>query len=217
MPLETRRLTVDTPSAATRAVAEALMVLRRGGLVVLPTDTVYGVACDPWNPEAIARLYAAKARPSTLAIPVLVASPADVSAVATVLPTTFIAGVARFWPGALTLVVPRKAEVPEILCAGKESIAVRMPDHPFALALLRAAGGVLAVTSANRSGEPSTATADDAYAELAGKVELLLDGGPCPGGSASAIIDLTVAPPRLLRRGPLSAAMLTAVWPGLRE
>jgi len=209
----TQRLPVDAPEALTTALA----VLRAGGLVVLPTDTVYGVACDPWNVQAVARLYAAKVRPRELAIPVLVASPQDVALVAGDLPAGFADGVARFWPGALTIIVPRRPDLPDIVTAGQQTVAVRMPAHPQTLTLLRLAGGVLAVTSANRSGEPASATADDAYEELSGKVDLLLDGGLCPGGAASAIVDLTAMPPRLVRPGPLSAAELRAVWPGLLE
>lgn len=208
----TARRSADDPGA----IAAALQALQAGGLVVFPTDTVYGVACDLWNESAIARLYEAKARPRSLAVPVLVARPADVSQVARDLPLAFFSGVERFWPGALTLVVLRRSEVPAILCAGQDSVAVRMPAHPLALELLRRAGGALAVTSANRSGEPSSATADDAYDDLHGKVELLIDGGPCPGGMASAIVDLTVEPPRLLRRGLLTPRELAAVWPGLQ-
>lgn len=213
MTINTRTLAADAPGA----IAAALDVLRVGGLVVFPTDTVYGVGCDPWNPAAIARLYEAKARPLSLAIPVLVASPTDVATVAANLPSEFAPAAARFWPGALTLIVPRNATVPDVLCAGKDSIAVRMPDHPVALELLRRAGGALAVTSANRSGEATTATAEDAREDLAGRVELILDGGRCPGGTASTIIDLTTAPPRLLRAGALALVALRAAWPHLEE
>jgi L-threonylcarbamoyladenylate synthase len=211
MSIVTATLAADAPGA----LAAALDVIRAGGLVVFPTDTVYGVGCDLWNPAAIARLYEAKARPRTLAIPVLVASPADVSAVAADLPPGFSRAVTHFWPGALTLIVPRQSTVPDLLCAGRESIAVRMPDHPVALDLLRRVGGALAVTSANRSGEVATATAEDALEDLAGRVELVLDGGRCPGGTASAIVDLTSEPPRLLRAGALSMAALRAAWPQL--
>jgi len=211
MAVTTRRLAAGDA----QAIPAALEALRAGGLVVFPTDTVYGVGCDLWNTEAIARLYAAKARPLSLAVPVLVASPADVLQVARSLPVSFESAIGHFWPGALTLVVPRKLEVPAILCGDKDSVAVRMPAHALALELLRQAGGALAVTSANRSGEPSSATADDAYKDLAGRIDLLLDGGPCAGGTASAIIDLTADKPRLLRVGPFRPEELQKVWPTL--
>jgi L-threonylcarbamoyladenylate synthase len=209
--VQTRVLPADAPNA----IAQAAETLRGGGLVVFPTDTVYGVGCDYRNPRAIARLYWAKRRPYELAIPVLISHPRHVSQVARAMPPAYAALAARFWPGGLTIILPRLDALPAILCAGGDTVAVRMPDHPAALALLSAAGGAVAATSANLSGRPSPQTAQDALADLDGRVELVLDGGACPQGIASSIVNLCTDPPRLLRGGGLDAALLREVLPDL--
>lgn len=209
--LPTRVLAAEDPEA----LPAALRALHAGQAVVFPTDTVYGVGSDPWSARAVERLYWAKRRPRHLAIPILVSAPRHVEQVADDLPAAFAPLTARFWPGGLTLVVPRRPSVPDIVCAGGPTVAVRMPDHPVALALIEAAGGVLAVTSANRSGSPAPATAGEALADLDGRVAVVIDGGTCPGGIASAVIDLVGAPPRLLRAGGIAPAALREVLPDL--
>ena len=207
----TRVLGADTSGV----VEEAARLVAGGGLVAFPTDTVYGVGCDPWSAEAITRLYAAKERPLHMAIPVLLASPEDVALVAAAPDGVPPRLVERFWPGALTVVVLRRPEVPGILTAGGATVAVRMPDHPLALRLIAAAGGALAATSANRSGRPSPETAAEVLADLAGRIALLIDGGRAPLGVPSSIVDLTADPPRLLREGHLSLATLRESLPNL--
>ena len=198
-----------------RAMTEALWALRDGCVVVLPTDTVYGVACDVWQPEAIERLYAAKQRPSKLPIPVLVSAPDHVHRVARDVSPLFAHVAERFWPGGLTLIVPRRPFVPDILTAGGDTIAVRMPNHPVALRLIAEMGGVLAVTSANLSGRPDAVTLEQALADLDGRVAIALDGGSCHGGVASSIVDLVTDPPALLREGDLAQSVLRSVLPRL--
>ena len=203
-------------ASAEGVVEEGARRIAEGLLVAFPTDTVYGVGCDLWSPPAIERLYAAKERPWHMPIPVLVASPVDVrqvTAEGTVLP---IALMERFWPGALTVVVPCRPDLPAVLTAGQPTVAVRMPDHPLALRLIAAAGGALAVTSANLSGRPSPETAEEVLADLGGRVALLIDGGRAPIGVPSSIVDLSVTPPRLLREGHLRLATLREVLPDLR-
>jgi len=197
------------------ALPAAWEALRKGEVVVFPTDTVYGVGCDLWRPEAIERLYWAKLRPKHMAIPVLVSAPEHVAQVASELPAPFKLLVERFWPGALTLIVPRHPKVPEVLCNGGPTIAVRMPDHPVALRLIEGIGGALAATSANLSGQPPATSAVQALAQLAGRVAVILDGGECPGGVPSSIVDLVADPPLLLRQGHLSYETLREVLPGL--
>lgn len=209
--IATRLLSVND----TRALPAALSALRRGEVVVFPTDTVYGVGCALWEARAIERLYWAKRRPEELAIPILVADVRDVHQVARDLPPAFEALAARFWPGGLTLVLPRKPRVPAILSAGRDTVAVRLPNHAFARALLRAAGGALAVTSANISGQVAPRTAEEASAALWGRVAVILDGGPCPIGTASTIVDLSVSPPRILRQGAIPYEALQEVLPAL--
>jgi len=194
----------------------ALGYLRSLQPVVFPTDTVYGVGADLWIDRAVRALYAVKRRPLSMPIPVLVSSPEGVERVASLLPPSFSRLVERFWPGGLTLIVPRRKSVPDALCAGGETVAVRMPDHPVALGIIAAMGGALAATSANLSGHPAPRTAQDALGGLACRVPLILDGGVCPGGVASTIIDLASDPAMLLRAGPIPHALLQTLLPGLQ-
>jgi L-threonylcarbamoyladenylate synthase len=210
---ETEVYAADDPAG----LEAAIRLLCDGLPVVLPTDTVYGVGCDLWQPAAVERLFAAKGRPERMAIPVLVSGAEGVARVAADLPAGFGALAERYWPGGLTLIVPRRAEVPDILCAGGPTVAVRMPAQKAALRLIAALGGALAVTSANRSGQPAPHTAQGALVELGGRVPLVLDGGPCRGRAASTIVDLVSTPPRLLRHGELTAEMLRVVLPDLAE
>ena len=198
-----------------RGLADAVACLRAGRSVAFPTDTVYGVGCDLWDPAAIEHLYWVKQRPRDLAIPVLVASPEDVERVATGLDARFARLVERFWPGGLTVVVPRAPAVPEILSAGRATVAVRMPDHPLALRLIRGLGGALAATSANLSGRPSPSEAAMVLADLGGRIAVLLDGGACPGGVASTIVSLAGPSPELLRQGAIPLGALEERLPGL--
>ncbi len=196
------------PADSQDAITQAAEILIAGGLVVFPTDTVYGVGSHALDAAAVERLYAAKERPRNMAIPVLLASPADLP-----LAVRHVSPVARrlaeaFWPGALTLVLPRQPMLPAVLTAGGDSVAVRVPDHLVACALIAALGAPLAATSANLSGRPSPVTAQEAAAQLGGRVALVLDGGPCPGGVPSTVLDLTCAPPRILRSGPVTEEAL---------
>jgi len=209
----TELISVDNP----RAIPRAVDIIRRGGLVVFPTDTVYGVGCALHDEAALRRLYAAKERPLHMAIPVLISDPVQISQVARHVPGEFALLAERFWPGGLSIIVPRRPELPDVLTAGGDTVAVRLPDHPVARALITAAGGALAVTSANRSGRPAPRTAAEAQADLQGRVELILDGGMCREGVASSIVDLSVSPPRLVRRGPLELERLREVLPNLEE
>ncbi len=197
------------PASAPEARARAAAALRRGELVVLPTDTVYGLAAWPWDAAAIARIYAAKGRPESKALPVLVGETSHLARVAAALPPCAERLAARFWPGALTLVVPKHPELPAAL-SPYPTVGVRMPDHPDALALLRLTGP-LAVTSANRSGEMPARTAAEAVAQLGDAVAVVLDAGPARGGLPSTVADCTTTPPRVLRAGPVTAAAIAAL------
>lgn len=211
MPAHTRVLDITHPTALARAVT----LLRRGQVVAFPTDTVYGLGCDLWQEAAIARLYEAKDRPAKLAIPVLLSSAAQVSRVALDPPDSYAALAQRFWPGALTVILRRQPQVPALLCAGGDTVAVRMPDHTLIQQLADALGGAIAATSANLSGRPSPTSAAEVLADLEGRIPLLLDGGRCSGGVASSIVDLVSDPPLLLRQGALSLEALRVVLPTL--
>jgi len=212
----TRFLTLEEDDLpASPAMDSAVEVLRAGEPLVFPTDTVYGIGCDLWSERAIAGLYAAKQRPTSMPIPVLVSDVEQVAQVTRELPEAFHELARRHWPGGVTLIVWRDARVPDILCAGGDTVAVRMPNDPIALALIARMGGVLAVTSANLSGQPAPTTAEAAQAQLDGRVPLILDAGVSPGGQASTIVNLTTRPPRLLRQGGVTLETLRDVLPDL--
>jgi L-threonylcarbamoyladenylate synthase len=177
-------------------------VLRQGGLVAFPTDTVYGVGALVGDAQAIAQLYVVKGRGGEKAIPVLLSDPGELDQIAAEVNDAAQRLAARFWPGPLTLVLPKQASLPEELSA-QPSVGVRMPNHPVALALMRLTGP-LAVTSANISGAASPVSAQEVLEQLGGRIPLILDGGRTPGGISSTVVDCTSGEPRLLRLGPIS-------------
>ncbi|MEA3339771.1 MAG: L-threonylcarbamoyladenylate synthase [Chloroflexota bacterium] len=194
------------------ALPHAVEILKNGGLVAFPTDTVYGLAAFPWDADGVARLYTAKQRPLGKPIPLLLSDAGLLSRIAALPPHSSRQVkqlIARFWPGGLTLVLPKTAIVPGAISPGP-TVAVRVPNLPLARELIREAGGVLAVTSANVSGQPSPITAQEVEAQLGGRIELILDGGPCRGGIPSSLLDCTHSPPLLLRRGAISGEDLQA-------
>lgn len=190
------------------AIHHAVEVLKVGGLIAFPTDTVYGVAALPWDVDAVARLYVAKQRSRSLPIPLLLSDADQLYRVATLVPE-FVPLTERFWPGGLTLVLPKTEIVPDVV-SPEPTVAVRVPDLALARELIRGAGGVLAVTSANISGQPSPVTAAEVEGQLGGRIDLIIDGGACPGGVPSSLLDCTASPPKLLRRGAVSKESLRA-------
>ncbi len=200
--MKTTVLPVDDPHALTRAVE----ALEAGDLVAFPTDTVYGVGALVHKPESIAKLYLIKERDLLKAIPILVGSIADLDQVASNINRKVRRLVKTFWPGPLTLVVPRHPAIPEII-SPYPTVGVRMPAHPTALKLLELTGP-LAVTSANLSGEPSSLTPEEVLAQLSGRLPLILDGGQTPGGQPSTVVDCTQPDLTILRPGPISMEQL---------
>lgn len=193
------------------SIARAVEVLRSGGVVAFATDTVYGVGAHAFLPGAVERLYVAKRRPRDKAIPLLLSGIDDLIQVAAHIPEEGLALAERFWPGALTLVLGKTKQVPPEVTAGGATVAVRVPDHWLPQRLIDALGVPLAATSANLSGQPAPATAEGVLAQLDGRIDLVLDGGTCPEGVASTVLDLTVSPPRILRQGGISADQIAAV------
>jgi L-threonylcarbamoyladenylate synthase len=189
-------------ASSPEAIPVALEVLRNGGLVAFPTDTVYGVGALAFDGRAIESIYAAKDRPMEKAIPVLIGDIADLERVGMDIPESARKLAARFWPGPLTVLVPRRPDLPEAVSA-TATVGVRVPDHEVARALLREAGP-MAVTSANISGAQSPITAQEVQEQLGGRIRLILDGGSTPGGVPSTLVDCTTPELRLLREGPLS-------------
>jgi L-threonylcarbamoyladenylate synthase len=196
--METLLIKTDHPDC----IPTALRYIRAGHLVAIPTDTVYGLAADLFNPDAIEKIYQVKEREHLKAIPVLLSSPAALEQVTLNMNRLARKLADRFWPGPLTLVVSAHPGLPENL-SPQPTVGVRMPNHPDALALL-AAGGPLAVTSANLSGYENTLTASQVYTQLAGRIPLILDGGKTPGGAPSTVVDCTGPVPAILRPGPIS-------------
>jgi len=190
------------------AIETACKILEGGGLVAFPTDTVYGLGCLVNNSNAIDKLYSVKERSQSKAIAVLIAEHTDLQGLTTDIPPLAAELAARFWPGALTLIVSRRPELPSLLSA-LPTIGVRMPDHAFALRLLQASGP-LAVTSANRSGAENTLTARDVLNQLVGQVDMVLDGGKVPGGIPSTVVDCTIQDVKVLREGAISAEAILA-------
>lgn len=200
------------PEQRARGLAEAAAALRRGELVVLPTDTVYGVAADAFSPTAVAALLAAKGRGRDMPVPVLVGALPTLDAVVSSLSGPARALVEAFWPGPLTLVTHHQPSLAWDLGDTRGTVAVRMPLHPVALELLRTVGP-LAVSSANRSGLPPAPGVEQARSQLGERVAVYLDGGPCPDPVPSTIVDVTGEPPRVLREGALPLARLREVVP----
>ena len=191
------------------AITQAADILQHGGLVAFPTDTVYGLASLPFQAEYVERLYVAKGRNSERAIAVLLGDYEQLGQVARDIGDTAILWAKKFWPGPLTLIVPRSHLLPDTL-SSTGTIGVRVPDHPVALALLSLIGP-LAVTSANLSGNENTNTAQEVFDQLNGRIHLILDGGRTPGGVPSTVVDCTAAEPVVLRDGPVTLEDLKKV------
>ena len=196
--METRILADDHPGA----IQEAAKALAKGLLIVFPTDTLYGVGADLQNPEALMRIYQAKVRPLEKGLPILVAKKDDLNQVVSQIPDDAVPLIEKFWPGPLTLILPKQSDLPAIL-SPNEGIAVRMPDNDIALKVISAAGGAVAVSSANMSGESPSCNAGQALKALGGLVSLIIDSGTVPIGRASTVVDCLGSPPRLLRQGPI--------------
>lgn len=193
------------------AIAAAAELLRAGQLVAFPTETVYGLGADAFNGEAVARIFAAKGRPADNPLIVHVADEGGARAVAGAWPSLASRAAAAFWPGPLTLVVPRGPRVPDIVTAGGETVGLRVPAHPVALALMRAFAGPLAAPSANRSGRPSPTLAEHVLQD-AMNVGTILDGGATDVGLESTVLDVTGEVPLVLRLGGVSLERLRAVF-----
>jgi L-threonylcarbamoyladenylate synthase len=204
-------LPVDPASPHPAALARAAGILRRGGLVAFPTETVYGLGAHALDADAVARIYAAKGRPGYNPLIVHVADADAARALTRVWPAEAEALAAAFWPGPLTLVLPKNDRVPDAVTAGLPSVALRVPAHPVAHALLRAAGLPVAAPSANRSTEVSPTTAQHVVRSLGDRVDVILDGGPCPVGIESTVLSLAGAVPTLLRPGTISVDDLRPV------
>lgn len=204
-----------TPAVDHDAIARAVAVLERGGLVALPTETVYGLAADATNEAAVRSIFAAKGRPADHPVIVHVAGAGAIDDWSRDVPPAAHALAQAFWPGPLTLVLKRSGRVSDVVTGGQDTVGLRAPGHPWAQAVLQALRRPVAAPSANRFGRVSPTTADHVRADLGvkpdGVVDLILDGGPCPVGIESTIVDLSGAEPRLLRQGSIARSDLERV------
>ena len=210
---ETTALPLHIPTALLELLQAAGAVLKDGGVVAVPTDTLYGLAADFSSTSALRRVIEIKGRPEEMGMPLLLADAAGLSLVAKDVPPAAWALAHRFWPGALTLVVPRSPAVSDLVTGGRDTVAVRVPNHLVPLALARELGRPITGTSANRTGQPPALTAEEARLQLGTAVDLVLQGGNTPQGVQSTIVDLTGPVPRVLRQGAISLAALHAVCP----
>lgn len=201
----------------TTDVTEALAVIRDGGLVAIPTETVYGLAADASNEDAVRRIFAAKGRPADHPLIVHVADAAALPHWASSVPPAAAVLADACWPGPLTVLVPRAAHVLDVVTGGRDTVGVRVPAHPLTSALLQRFGGGLAAPSANRFGHVSPTTAQHVVDDLGDAVDLVLDGGPCPVGVESTIVDCTVAPPQVLRPGGIPTEQVEQLLGGLGD
>ncbi|MGE5592784.1 MAG: L-threonylcarbamoyladenylate synthase [Betaproteobacteria bacterium] len=193
------------------AIRRAAEVIRAGGLVAFPTETVYGLGADGLSARAVERIFTAKGRPQDNPLILHVAAPEDARRVVLGVPPSAKTLMERFWPGPLTLVLPKRPEVPDEVSAGLATVGVRMPDNTIALTLIAESGVPIAAPSANASGRPSPTSADHVIADLAGRIEMILDGGPTSVGVESTVVDMTSNPPTVLRPGGVTVEELREV------
>ncbi len=195
---------VSTLSASeSNAITRAVEVLRAGGLVAYPTDTVYGLAALATNDEAVEKLFAVKQRPPEQSMPLLIASPRDLAQIAADVPPVARRLIGQFWPGGLTIVMPKAATFHSKAIVG-DTVGVRVPDHPIPRQLVQLLNAPITGTSANVSGGPQPMTADDVRKQLGDSIDLIVDGGRCEGGTPSTVVDCTTEPPRIVREGAIS-------------
>jgi L-threonylcarbamoyladenylate synthase len=209
--MQTRVHRVDPASPEVNAVADAATVLRRGGLVAFPTETVYGLGGNALDAEAVARIFAAKGRPAHNPLIVHVASIEQARELTAEWPEAANRLGSQFWPGPLTLVLPRSSRLPNVVTAGGPTVAIRIPSHPVALALLREVKLPLAAPSANRSAYLSPTRPEHVLRALKDRIDLVLDAGPTTGGVESTVLDVTRLPPCLLRPGLIAPAQIESV------
>jgi len=195
-------------SATRQGVSEAARLIKAGGLVAFPTETFYGLAVDPANGQALARLFAVKQRPPEKAILLLVADRSHLLELVQVVPPVYEELMRRFWPGPLTLLFPARKNLQPLLTAGTLTVGIRMSSHPLAARLAEAAGGAITATSANLSGHPPAVSADAAAIQLDGDIDAVLDGGETPGHGSSTIVGMREGKLVVVREGVLPSVLL---------
>ncbi|GCF10580.1 L-threonylcarbamoyladenylate synthase [Dictyobacter arantiisoli] len=214
--IETRLIKIDAQTVETRdkdQIEQAAEMLRHGELVVFPTETVYGLGANALDPQAAEQIFRAKARPFSDPLIVHIADISALEALVTSVPENAWRLAQAFWPGPLTMILPASAKIPGLITSGLPNVAIRMPNHPIARTLIRAAGIPVAAPSANRFMHVSPTTAQHVYDDLNGRVPLILDGGPCTVGVESTVLNLCSEVPTILRPGGISLEALRAIIP----
>lgn len=211
--METIVKKINTEDMCSQDFTEAVEILRRGGLVAFPTETVYGLGGDAFDPTAAKRIYAAKGRPSDNPLIVHIAEISELEGLCRNIPETAYALADAFWPGPLTMIMQKQGSIPKETTGGLNTVAVRMPSNPIARRLIKEAGLPIAAPSANASGRPSTTKAEHVIEDLSGKIEMIIDGGASAIGLESTIVDLTGNPVLILRPGYITIEMLRQVIP----
>jgi len=192
---------VNLSRQATSQIDRAIEILKAGGIVVYPTDTVYGLGCNVLNSEAVERIYRVKQRPSNQPLPVLLADVTQLDVVVQSVPGIARFLMSRFWPGGLTLVLPKTASVPAIVTAGSDKVAVRIPNHVVPITIIRGLDAPIVGTSANISDKPSPVTPEEVKQQLGDQVDLIIDADRCPGRIESTVVDFMGDKPIILRQG----------------
>ena len=210
-------VTVDSQEPDPAVIRRAAESIRGGDLVILPTDTVYGLVCDPRRPEAVERVYRAKGRPRELPLALLLRDMAQVGELVEDVPEPAARAMQHFWPGPLTVVLRDKSDITAAVRARGKTVGLRLPAHVVPRLVADRLGFPLASTSANRSGQPAPTSAAQAVEQLGGVVQLVLDAGPAPFGQESTVVGFTEHPPRVLRAGGISSTRLREVLGEVRE
>ena len=207
---------MDSPqSDIEKQIKKAISILKKGGVVAYPTDTVYGLGACMTDASAVDRIFQVKGRPKGMALPVLLADKAQMEAIVTSIPSSVLRLADEFFPGALTIILPKSDIVPDIITGGGQTVAFRIPNHPVPLALIKGLGKPIVGTSANLSGQPSLLTAVEVQAQIGDKIDMVIDGGRCPGGIESTVVDLTGEKPVVRRQGAISIEKLRKILPDI--
>ncbi len=194
-----------------RQIARAVRILKKGGVVAFPTDTLYGLGANAFDEDAVLKIFEIKSRPRNLALTLLLADIAQIKTVSDDIPKLAWELAERYMPGALTIVVKKSTAVSDMISGGRDTVAVRVPNHHVPLALISGLGAPITGTSANLSGAADPATAEEVQKQLGSRVDMIIDGGRCPIGVSSTILDLTTDPPTILREGAIKRDELARV------
>ncbi len=201
--------------AIEKQIKKAISILKRGGLVAYPTDTVYGLGACMTDIHAVERIFQVKGRPKGMALPVLLSDRAQIEEIVAVLPPSARRLIEEFFPGAMTIILPKSDAVPGIITGGGKTVAFRIPNHPVPIALIKGLGKPIVGTSANLSGLESSLTAEEVTKQIGGQIDMVIDGGRCPGGIESTVVDLSGEKPIIRRKGAISIERIKEILPDI--